>query len=134
MRASSAVLTPRKPTARSRVSNNSDLLPGIDGRSVIARRYRDIASAIVADQGGVDRLSEARLQLIRRFSASAVLAESMEARLANGEEIDINSHALLTSSMVRVAARIGINRLPKNITPSLADYLEGKSRETEAAE
>ena len=43
MPAESSVLTPRKPTARSRVSNGADLLAGIDGRSAMARRYRDIS-------------------------------------------------------------------------------------------
>lgn len=134
MRAASAVLTTRKPTARSRVSNNADLLPGVDGRSSIARRYRDIASAIVADMGGIDRCSESRVQLIRRFSASAVLAENLESKLANGAEINIAEHALLTSSMVRVAQRIGINRLPKNITPDLREYLEAKPEPEEVDE
>jgi hypothetical protein len=34
-----------------------------------------LVSQIASDQGGVDRLAEARLQLIRRFSAAAVIAE-----------------------------------------------------------
>ena len=67
---------------------------------------------------------QSRLQLIRRFSAAACLAEQLEAKLANGAEISIAEHALLTSSMVRVAQRIGIDRLPKNIAPNLRDYLE----------
>jgi len=70
----------RKAQARSRVSNGHELLPNVDGRSLVARRYRDIMSAIASDQGGVDRLSEARLQLIRRFAAAACLAEQLEAR------------------------------------------------------
>ena len=69
----------RKLYARSRVSNGKDLLPDIDGRSMVARRYRDIASAIVSDQGGFDHCSESRKQLIRRFAAASVLAEQMEA-------------------------------------------------------
>lgn len=117
-------LAPKKPTARSRVTNGGDLLPDVDGRSVIARRYRDIASAILVDQGGADRCSESRKQLVRRFAAAAVLAEQMEARLARGESININEHALLCSTLVRVAQRIGINRVPKNIVPTVAEYLE----------
>lgn len=117
-------LRDRKSHARARVSNGRDLLPGVDGRSAIARRYRDIASAIIADQGGADRLSESRQQLIRRFAAAAVLAEAMEARLANGETIDISEHALLCSTLVRVAQRIGINRAQK-VVPSLHEYLDG---------
>jgi hypothetical protein len=35
-------------------------LPNIDGRSVIARRYRDIANDILIDQGGEDQCSESR--------------------------------------------------------------------------
>ena len=50
-----------KVYARSRLTNGKDLLPNIDGRSLIARRYRDICSAIAADQGGIDQLSEARI-------------------------------------------------------------------------
>jgi hypothetical protein len=99
------------------------LLANADGRTTIARRYRDIATAIATDQGGADRLSETRLQLIRRFSAAACLAEQLESRLARGKEIDITEHSLLVSTMVRVAQRIGIDRRARNITPSLSEYL-----------
>jgi hypothetical protein len=123
--------TPRRRPrhTHNRVTNGSDILPGIDGRSGIARRYRDIVDAILVDQGGADRCSESRLQLIRRFAASAVLAEQMEARLANGDQINVPEHALLCSTLVRVAQRIGIDRIPRNVTPSLSEYLR-----TEAAE
>ena len=129
----SASIEPRKPAARARVTNNHGLLPGTDGRSLICRRFHDIVAAILVDQGGADRCAEARLQLVRRFAAAAVLAEQMEARLANGELIDVTEHAQLTSSMVRVAQRIGINRKAREIVPTLAQYLEGKSVEVEEA-
>ena len=119
----------RKATFRSRVSNSRDVLPGVDGRTLVARRYYDIQSAIVIDQGGADRLSEARLQLIRRFSAAAVIAEQMEADLANGKQIDIQEHALLCSTLVRCARQIGINRIAKDITPSLEQYLHAQHEE-----
>lgn len=115
---------------RSRVTNGRDLLPNIDGRSVIARRYRDITNAILGDQGGIDRCSESRLQLIRRFAAAAVLAEQLESRLANGETIDINEHATLSSTLVRLSAKIGIDRVPRDVTPTLAEYLETLAAET----
>lgn len=113
----------RKVYGRSRISNGHDVLPDVDGRSVIARRYRDIANAIFVDQAGVDQCSEARKQLIRRFAAAAVLAEQMESRLANGEQIDIQEHATLSSTLVRLAQRIGIDRVPKDIAPTLGDLL-----------
>jgi hypothetical protein len=127
-------LATRSPTSRSRVTNGSDVLPGIDGRSGVARRYRDIADAIVIDQGGLEGCSESRLQLIRRFAAAAVLAEQMEARLANGEHIDIAQHATLSSTLVRLASRLGIDRRSRDITPSLDEYLNLRPKAPAASE
>jgi hypothetical protein len=113
----SASAESRKSHGRSRITNgNGVLLPDIDGRSCIARRYRDVVSAILIDQGGADRCPESRTQLIRRFAAAAVLAEQLEARLANGEAIDIAEHATLSSTLVRLAQRIGIDRVAGDIT------------------
>ena len=115
--------------AKSCVSNGTEILPGVDGRSLVARRYRDITSAVIADQGGLARMSEARQQLIRRFAAAAVIAEQMEAKLANGEAVNIQEHALLSSTLTRLASRIGIDRRIRNITPSLQEYLAMKDQE-----
>jgi hypothetical protein len=101
---------------KSRVTLGRDVLPNVDGRSAVARRYRDISAAILSDQGGESVCSETRQQLIRRFSAAAVIAEQMEAALANGKDIDVPAHCQLTSTMVRVAHRIGVDRIPKDIT------------------
>jgi hypothetical protein len=124
----------RQPRARSRLSNGTRgmVLPGIDQRSAIARRYRDVMCAIIADLGGES--SEARLQLIRRFSALVVQAETMEAALVDGKPFDSSAHAHISSTLVRLAARVGLNRVPKNVTPSLHDYLESKAAEREATE
>jgi hypothetical protein len=117
---------PLKSYHKSRVSNGRDILPDVDGRSLIARRYRDIASALLADSAGAAECSEARKQLIRRFAAAAVLAEQLEAQLARGEKIDISEHALLCSTLVRVARQIGVDRIAKNISPTLSDYFKSE--------
>ena len=121
-----------KVYARAKASNDTKWLADVDGRTLIARRYRDIVSAILVDQGGEDRCSESRKQLIRRFAAAACLAEAMEAELARGEEIDINQHGLLCSTMVRVANKIGIDRTPLDITPSLGDLIRADQEEQRA--
>jgi hypothetical protein len=117
----------RSPTLRSRVTNGTDILPDIDGRTTLARRFKDIASQILIDQGGEDRCSESRRQLIRRFAATAVLAERMEARLVKGEEINITEHSLLCSTLARLVSRIGIDRVACDITPSLNQYLNTRA-------
>jgi hypothetical protein len=48
----------------------------------------------------------------------------MEADLVNGKRIDIGEHCLLSSTLVRLANRIGLSREARNITPSVSEYLE----------
>jgi hypothetical protein len=115
----------RAKVNKSRVTNGRDLLVGIDGRSIIARRYRDIAGAIISDMGGASECSATLIELIRRFAATSCLCEAMEARLINGETISGPEHSLLCSTSCRLAQRIGIRRIPKSVrTPSLSEYLE----------
>jgi hypothetical protein len=112
---------PAKARFRARLTNHRDLLPNLDGRSAAARRFRDIVSALAVDQGGIDLLSEARLQLIRRFAATCVLAEQVEARIARGEQVEIGAHSTLASTLVRIGQRIGIDRVPRDIGNGLGD-------------
>jgi hypothetical protein len=124
---------PRKPTSRgkaygrTKLTNGKDRLPDVDGRCLLYKRFREIARLVAADQGGLDALSEARVQLVRRFAATCVMAEQLEANMCNGLEIDINQHTALSSTLVRLGARIGIDRRAKHITPNLTDYLELQS-------
>jgi hypothetical protein len=56
-----------------------------------------------------------------------LLAEQLEAALANGQEINVERHALLCSTLTRLAQRIGIDRRTRNVTPALRDYLDAYS-------
>lgn len=116
-----------KANGRARLTNGKDLLPDVDGRSLLYKRFKDIARLVAADQGGLDALSEARVQLVRRFAATCVLAERIEADMCNGLEFDINQHTALSMALVRLGSRIGIDRRAKHITPNLTDYLELQS-------
>jgi hypothetical protein len=61
---------------------------------------------------GREMVAEARLQLARRFAASCVLAEAMEAKMAQWVAIDINEHCNVSGAATRIAVRIGLNRRP----------------------
>jgi hypothetical protein len=124
-RARRSVASP-KPEQRSRITNGSALLAGIDGRSAAARRYKDIVRAILADQGGAEQCSETKLHMIRRFAAITVAAEGIESRLANGEPINVDEHARLATMLMRLAQKIGIGRVSDEVTPSLHEYLAGR--------
>ena len=124
---------PEKPTkhkkwagaGKSRITNGRDILPNVDLRSRIARRYRDLVQAICSDQGGADLMSEARMQLIRRFAAASCIAENLEAKLVAGEDIDLPSFAQLSSTLVRLTNHLGLERVPRNISGLVTETIDG---------
>jgi len=123
----------RAKHARSRATNHRDLLPHItDGRSTQARRFRDLVHAMISDAGGVENCSEIRLGLIRRLAAATVLSEDIEAKAVNGDVIDISTFCQLASTTVRLAQRLGVDRLPRDVTPDPLAY--ARDYQSEAAE
>ena len=96
--ATSSPLSEFPSRTRSAVTNHKDVLPGLDGRSASARRFRDLVNAFLADMGGLDRCSEIKLGLVRRLAATTVQAEMLEARMVNGEAIDIGTLCMLAST------------------------------------
>ena len=124
IKATSSPLSELPSRARSAVTNHKDLLPGLDGRSATARRFRDLVNAFVADMGGLDRCSEVRLGLVcARLAATTVQAEMLEARMVNGDAIDIATLCTLASTTVRLSQRLGLERRARNVTPSVGQYL-----------
>ena len=111
-----------KPSARSRVSNGKDLfLDGVDGRSAIARRYRDILAQLTSDIGGDP--SEAQNIIIRRATQLAVWCEQAEAEAAGGKPLNIGEYATATNTLRRLLLDLGLERRMRDITPSIDAYL-----------
>jgi hypothetical protein len=106
------------------VSNGTKVfLPGVDGRSALARRARDVMAAIVSDLGGVDQLSEAELQLVRRATLISVQCEKWEADAVAGQDIPIETYGAMTDRLGRAFQRLGLKRRARDVTPPLRDYL-----------
>jgi hypothetical protein len=118
-------IAPRAPALRARITNHKDLLPGLDGRTSAARRFRDLVSRYIVDIGGLDCCSEIKLGLLRRLAAATVQAELLESRMVSGEQIDVSQLCTLASTCVRLAQRIGIERVARGIErpPTLDAYL-----------
>jgi hypothetical protein len=110
---------------RSRTTNgNRFFMEGVDGRTTQARRMYDIVAQVAVDLGGPDHITETRLSLIRRFASLCVLLEGQEVDIAEGKPIDISAFSHMSSTLVRLAHRIGLKRIPKTITQDLRDYLD----------
>jgi uncharacterized membrane protein len=76
---------PPKPKFLSR----SDL----DGRTAAAQAFDALASA-----------------LIEGFCGAAIVMQDLNTKLALGQEINLAEHAAVCSSMVRIAAKVGLSR------------------------
>jgi hypothetical protein len=109
-------LAVRKPTHRSRVTNGSKLLPLADGRSVTARRFRDLVDDISADLGGQAVLSEGQRQLIRRAAMLSAESERLEAMAARGEaEFSIELYGMICDRLGRLFGRLGLKRVARPV-------------------
>jgi hypothetical protein len=76
-----------KSHARSRVSNGKEILPQIDGRSLWARRLRELLAAHISDLGGEANISAAELALLRRSVNLICECERREVAFALAGEV-----------------------------------------------
>ncbi len=112
--------------SRTRVTNGKALfLEGVDGRTLAARRYRDLFHSFVSDLGGMDAASEAQLQLARRCATMSCQAELMEIEFISGDDYDLEQYLRLVGTLSRALARLGIERKALDVTgPTLEEYIK----------
>src|SRR3979409_1914220 len=87
-----------RPQARSRITNGSRMLDGIDGRSTIARRLRDIVRGLLVE---FDVTTEADQALVRQAAVLSVLSEQLQAQLVRGELVDARAVKNLSGQISR---------------------------------
>ena len=128
MSLASEPIAPAPPRTRSRVSNGSDhFLGDVDGRSEVARRWRDIYSDLIAHLGGKPSATED--QIAKRCASLAVWCERADSTLAAGGDLDIAAYTTASNSLRRLVGDLGLQARMRDITPSLATYLAGKQKE-----
>ena len=98
-----------------------------DGRSLTARRFQDLYEDIANDLGGLDVLSEAQKQIIRRAATLSAESERQESEWANGRPFDLTVYSTTTNCLRRLFETLGIQRQARDITPSLSSYLQAKA-------
>ena len=123
------------PTTRAAVSNGSRLharAKGVDGRTVAARRFRDLVASFSESLGGEAALSEADKALVRHAAGLAVKAERMQAAIVAGEDVDLEGWTRLSNCLLRTFGQLRIKRERRDATPSLDEYLESNRGEAVA--
>src|SRR5262245_1732601 len=96
----------------SRVTKGKQVFAALgDGRSAWSRRWADIIALHHGDLGGAARISEAQLSICRRAAALECELEATEARLSEGQQVDLDQYARLTSRLCRLFELIGTRRV-----------------------
>src|SRR5262249_21886590 len=126
-------MTTKKPPSRHRsaVTNGKRLHVVQPGDTAWARRFRDVLAEITSDLGGADLLSEGQRGLARRCATISIACERMEGEAAAGAEINLEEYGRLTDRLGRAFQRLGLKREPRDIGPSLAEYLASLQAESE---
>ncbi len=121
-------------TNRSRITNGSAMLSGVDGRSALARRFRDLVEALLAEQPGP--VTEAARLQIRSAASLQVHAEELTARMARGEPVSAEEMTRAANGAIRALA--SLTRRPAARRPpspaGLTSYLSGRQLALDAAE
>jgi hypothetical protein len=104
----SAPDTPRKRKRKNPPKPKLLTRNDLDQRSSAAKAFDRLFSSIAADLG--NDLTAVEKALIEGFCGATVLLQSLNTRLARGEAINLSEHAAVCSSMVRIAAKIGLSR------------------------
>jgi hypothetical protein len=107
----------QKRHKRSRVIAHRGLLKS----SIYARRFRELTETYIADMGGIELVSEVKLGLLQRLAIITVECECFEARLLDGRKVDVNKLCTLASTAMRLASRVGVDRLARPVGPPTVD-------------
>lgn len=95
----------------------------LDGRTRTAKRFRAVQAAVLSDLGGIQNVTEVRLQLVNRFASLAVWLESQDKLALGGWKIDVDRYARVAGNLRRLADAIGLDRVSVEIEP-IASYLK----------
>jgi hypothetical protein len=111
----------------SAVTNGKRLFDGVDGRNPWVRRARDLIRGHTQDLGGPDNASAAERSIVRRAAVITTELEQLEARFALAGIANPDDLALYfqgANNLRRLLGSIGLRRRARDVTPTLAQYLD----------
>jgi hypothetical protein len=110
-------------------------LHDLDRRTAAYRRTVDLIEAIEGDLGGADQLSTGQRQIVQRLGLLCTLSEHLEAKWLAGEgEFDPALYVTISNALKRLFAVIGLERKPRDVMPTLQEYLRARERVLDTAE
>jgi hypothetical protein len=117
-------VSPKKDARKSRITNGSALLPGVDGRNVWVRRAKDVIAAHLSD---VLDPTAAEKSIIRRAAVLTVELERLEAQFALAGEADpekLDLYARTAGNLRRLLEAVGISRRDACVVTQVLDDIK----------
>jgi hypothetical protein len=111
----------------SQIEMRSSGIAGLDGRTVNARRVRDLAVTYTAAVGGTAAVDAMQRELILKAAQLNVAAEDMRRRSLKGEAVDIASLVKLENLAGRAVRALNLGAKRKAPTQDLHSYLASKA-------
>jgi len=115
-----------KVYGRSRMTNGSQLLRGVDGNNPWVRRCKEIIAMHTSDLGGEDNTSMAERSIVRRAAVIAVELERFEAKFAlagEASDSDLDLYQRGAGNLRRLLESVGLERRAKLVGPSLGQII-----------
>ena len=128
-----AVVERHPSKQKSRITNGSALLPGVDQRSAWVRRAQDVLSQHLADKPDATAAEQA---IIRRAAVLIVELERLERQFALAGEADayaLDLYGRVAGNMRRLLEAVGLERRARDIGPTLGDLLREDLRQQREA-
>src|ERR1700720_2073609 len=114
----------RKDPQKSRITNGSALLPGIDGRSGWVGRSKNLIAEFVSD---IPNASAAERSLIRRCAVLTVQLEMLEQKFAQARgdaaPAELDLYQKIANTLRRHLSTLGLQRRAKDVGPTLGDLI-----------
>ncbi|QIG92785.2 hypothetical protein [Bradyrhizobium sp. 6(2017)] len=91
---------------------------------------RDLIDLHLSDLGGDAAVSEAERSIVRRCATLTVELERMEVGFAIAGEAQpdqLELYQRTANSLRRLLESVGLGRRPRDVTPSLHEYIAGRS-------
>jgi hypothetical protein len=103
-------------------------LEDVDGRTRAAKAALELRTGLINDLGGDPSCAQA--ELAQRAAVLGTIAAHQEALWLSGKEIDVAAYATITNNQRRTLEVLGIERRPRDVTPSIEQYLSGLGTES----
>jgi hypothetical protein len=95
----------------------------LDSRTAAAKMWDALAANITADCGGESEISTVRRTLIDAFCVVVIRLNDLNTKGLLGQPVDLTELSLAASTLTRLATRIGVERVAREVPDLYRDIL-----------